>query len=1307
MGNFGEFTHKYQVSKTLRFELIPQGKTLENVAKYGIVDDDKRRSENYKKLKPVIDRIYKYFIDESLKNVSIDWQPLYEAIIAYRKEQTTANVVRLKEEQEACRKAIAAWFEGKVPDKGSKDLKEFNKTQSKLFKELFGKELFTESVTQLLPGLSLTEEEKELLASFNKFTSYFKGFYVNRKNVFSADDISTSIPHRLVQENFPKFMDNCEAYRRIVEEYPELKAKLEGTAQATGIFIGFKLDNIFKVSFYNHLLQQSQIDLYNQFLCGIAGEEGTMRVQGLNVTLNLAMKQDKVLGQKLKSMPHRFIPLYKQILSDRTTLSFIPEAFQNDEEVLLTVEEYRKSLEAERTTGAVSDIFNSLQAADLRHVYVNPAKLTAFSQMLFEDWSLCRESLRNWKLRSYGKAATKKVREEIESWLKESAISLDELQAALADGTLSVIINQKVQSVITTLEQELAKPLPKKLKTAEEKESLKSLLDSVQEACHSLEMFAVGENMDTDPCFYVPLREAMEAIQPIIPLYNKVRNFATQKPYSIEKFKLNFSNPILASGWDENRERQTCAILFRKGEKYYLGIYNAKVKPDFSIIKAVKGGNCFEKVVYRQFPDFSKMMPKCTTQLKEVQQHFASSSEDYVLYNKKFIKPLTITKEIYDLNNVLFDGKKKFQIDYLRKTKDEDGYYHALHTWINFAKEFVASYESTSIYDTSTVLSTEQYVKLNDFYGDLDNLFYRIKFESVSEETISEFVDEGKLFLFQIYNKDFAEGATGAPNLHTIYWKAVFDPENMKNVVVKLNGQAELFYRPKSAMDIVRHKVGEKLVNRRLKDGTSLTEELHEELYLYANGKLKKKLSEAAAAVLPQAVIYDVHHEIVKDRRFTEDKFFFHVPLTLNYKCDKNAVQFNASVQEYLKENPDTYIIGIDRGERNLIYAVVIDPQGNIIEQKSFNVINGFDYHNKLEQREKERNKARQDWTTVGKIKELKQGYLSLVVHEITSMMVKYNAIVVLENLNVGFKRIRSGIAEKAVYQQFEKMLINKLNYLMFKDVEGAKPGSVLNAYQLTDRFESFASMRNQTGFLFYIPAAFTSKIDPATGFVDPFCWSAIKTLDDKKTFISGFDTLKYDNVTGNFILHFEMKKNKDFQKKLEGFMPEWDIVVEANKDRRDAEGKTFISGKRIEFVRENNGHGHYEDYLPCKKLVEILQQYGILFEDGKDVLPLIMKNGDSKLIHEVFKVIRLSLQMRNSNAESGEDFISSPVENNEGICFDSRLGVETLPKDADANGAYHIALKGLLLLEKIRHDERKLGISNSEWLNHIQSLRG
>lgn len=57
----------------------------------------------------------------------------------------------------------------------------------------------------------------------------------------------------------------------------------------------------------------------------------------------------------------------------------------------------------------------------------------------------------------------------------------------------------------------------------------------------------------------------------------------------------------------------------------------------------------------------------------------------------------------------------------------------------------------------------------------------------------------------------------------------------------------------------------------------------------------------------------------------------------------------------------------------------------------------------------------------MNKIKDLKEGYLSLVVRQIADMMIKYNAIVVLENLNVGFKRVRGGIAEKAVYQKFEK----------------------------------------------------------------------------------------------------------------------------------------------------------------------------------------------------------------------------------------------------------------------------------------------
>lgn len=69
--------------------------------------------------------------------------------------------------------------------------------------------------------------------------------------------------------------------------------------------------------------------------------------------------------------------------------------------------------------------------------------------------------------------------------------------------------------------------------------------------------------------------------------------------------------------------------------------------------------------------------------------------------------------------------------------------------------------------------------------------------------------------------------------------------------------------------------------------------------------------------------------------------------------------------------------------------------------------------------------------------------------------MVKYHAIVVLEDLNMGFMRGRQKV-EKQVYQKFEKMLIDKLNYLVDKRANPSDYGGLLNAYQLTSKFESF-----------------------------------------------------------------------------------------------------------------------------------------------------------------------------------------------------------------------------------------------------------
>ena len=63
----------------------------------------------------------------------------------------------------------------------------------------------------------------------------------------------------------------------------------------------------------------------------------------------------------------------------------------------------------------------------------------------------------------------------------------------------------------------------------------------------------------------------------------------------------------------------------------------------------------------------------------------------------------------------------------------------------------------------------------------------------------------------------------------------------------------------------------------------------------------------------------------------------------------------------------------------------------------------------------------------------------------------------------------------------------------------------------------------------------------------------------------------------------------------------------------------------------------------------------------------------------------------------------------NKGAFYDSRKANNTLPKDVDANGAYHIAKKGLWVLEQINQFEYdnwknlKLAISNKEWLQFVQ----
>jgi len=76
---------------------------------------------------------------------------------------------------------------------------------------------------------------------------------------------------------------------------------------------------------------------------------------------------------------------------------------------------------------------------------------------------------------------------------------------------------------------------------------------------------------------------------------------------------------------------------------------------------------------------------------------------------------------------------------------------------------------------------------------------------------------------------------------------------------------------------------------------------------------------------------YSTTVKIIDKLRFTREKFLFHVPVTLNF-CMKNT-NINEQVREIIIQNPDITFLGIDRGEKHLLYYSLIDRNGNIIEQ--------------------------------------------------------------------------------------------------------------------------------------------------------------------------------------------------------------------------------------------------------------------------------------------------------------------------------------------------------------------------------------
>ncbi len=652
METFSGFTNLYPLSKTLRFRLIPVGETLKHFIDSGILEEDQHRAESYVKVKAIIDDYHRAYIENSLSGFELPlestgkFNSLEEYYLYHNIRNKTEEIQNLSSKVRTnLRKQVVTQL-----------------TKNEIFKRIDKKELIQSDLIDFVKNEPDANEKIALISEFRNFTVYFKGFHENRRNMYSDEEKSTSIAFRLIHENLPKFIDNMEVFAKIQntsisENFDAIQKEL-CTELVT-------LCEMFKLGYFNKTLSQKQIDAYNTVIGGKTTSEGK-KIKGLNEYINLYNQQHK--QEKLPKMKL----LFKQILSDRESASWLPEKFENDSQVVGAMVNFWNTIhDTVLAEGGLKTIIASLGSYGLEGIFLkNDLQLTDISQKATGSWSKIsseikqkievmnpqkkKESYESYQERidklfkSYKSFSLAFINEclrgeyKIEDYfLKLGAVNSSSLQK---ENHFSHILNTytDVKEVIGFYSESTDTKL---IRDNGSIQKIKLFLDAVKDLqAYVKPLLGNGDETGKDERFYGDLIEYWSLLDLITPLYNMVRNYVTQKPYSVDKIKLNFRNPTLLDGWDLNRETANTSVILRRDGKYYLAIMNNKSRKVFLKYPLGTGKDCYEKMEYKLIPGAYKMLPKAFFAKSKINKFMP---DEHLLSNYK--------KGIHKKNNANFD----------------------------------------------------------------------------------------------------------------------------------------------------------------------------------------------------------------------------------------------------------------------------------------------------------------------------------------------------------------------------------------------------------------------------------------------------------------------------------------------------------------------------------------------------------------------------------------------------------------------------------------------------------------------------
>ena len=1157
-------------TKTITIGAIPMWETKKHLKPYiSEESSDRRRSENYGKVKEVLDTYARAVIEIATQSIVDEGMyPTYDRLEELFLNSSDKKSATLYKNAKADFKKQAANIIKKVAG------------YYQLTKE-FGK-LFAEDKSALFinaKDLGIEKETLDVLSLYNKFTSYFHKYFTSLSDVTLCGTEHGSIANRIM-ENMEIYWKNQLILEETKKEHGELYVQI--------------LDSIDKMDI-DMCVTQYGIDTYNYLLGNI---EGT----GVNSLISMYAQKNKVRVKLLKTLNK--IPLAKK------EKQFVINSIDNDEELKHTIKESIVITEtifeyAKTTTKLAFD-------TEIKEsTYVLERHLHTLSHLMYGNHDVLERALKEVTL------SEKEKKEHI-----VSLVNIDKAMTLIEDVPKKGCVDIVKEAMAETLKAEKLKnnivSLCESTSLKANRKQIKEFYDYILEARRKVSFFYTGEIENT---FVEEIDSMKDTFAEFNKIYNMVRNYCTKNPIDKKSYELYFNKGTFLTSFDSDKFKEGISLstLLRKDGMYYLYILNPGVSTKLSAKAYVSEGG-YDRLVYKQLTGLNKMFPKCLVK--------SSTAEE--LYG--------LTDEIRDICD-----NKKYTKEYVAKTEDRE----PLTKWIQYCIDSFYANEEWSKYYNIPFRPATEYETANEFYTECErHTTYMDWSEHLDEEYVRNSVKEGNAFLFQLYNHDFSPYHTGKDGNYTRILKEMFSDANMEkinqsdNSAIKLSGGgAKLRFRKASIPYKETHKAGEALKNK--------------------NPLNPKKTS-------------SFDYGICKDRRFMKDSFIFSIGVQMGYRNEEVQVyDLNRMVNKELLEEKRN-VLTVRVGEEHLLYYMVTDANGKVLEQKDLNIIESSgggvtirtDYKELLKRRESEMAIAKEEWDYSVDIKDIKAAYVGNAINVLLKIRDKYDAVILLEDYSGDFVNKRKANV-KSIYQMFQMALLNKLSCYVSE-------GSLYSeAVQLASPASSLDDIKGQKGIVYFVNSSYTANTDHSSAFVNQYYEHFV--YENKK---------KAEKTCEKLDVNFDEKK-KEFiitiEDKLFGIDSNNTWLLHTNGERSIWKDKKITS------------------FNCTSKLAELMKEYHISeFKEYKDV-------ADKKFYERFFEIMRVLLKMHYMDPDTNESYFLSPITG-----YDSRCNKDGNVINSSSEKTYLIMMKGIRDLNNINKetlfiDRDEKGSHKNKWLEYLR----